>query len=127
MTYLDVYVGELSNGPDPLDWGGTWNGNTPDRSSPYFPPLSPHGKAFRRVQDMIERGKFPGKQVDWGAWAGRASKAQILKFIEELYGGHDWYRPGSSMPHLNEQFQELLAYVNTLREDKEYALIACEL
>jgi hypothetical protein len=126
MTYFDVFVGELSDGPDPLDWGGTWSGNTPEKRGPYFPPLAAE-TAFRRVQDMIGRGEFPGKQVDWGAWAGKASKAQILKFIEELYDGNHWYRPASPMPHLYKQFQELLAYVNALCEDKEYALIACEL
>jgi hypothetical protein len=126
MPYFDVFVGELCEGPDPLDWGGDWRGNTPQRRSPLFPPLESQ-KAFRRVQDMVRFGEFPGKQVDWGAWAGRASKAQILQLIEELYGVHDWYRPGSPMPHLYKQFQELLAYVNTLHEDKEYALIASEL
>jgi hypothetical protein len=126
MTYHDVFVGELFDGPDPLDWGGDWNGNTPNERGPYFPPLG-SGKPFWRVQEMIGSGEFPGKQVDWGAWAGRASKAQILKFIEELYGGDDWYRPGSPMPHLYKQFQELLVYVNALRDDKEYALVACEL
>jgi hypothetical protein len=111
MTYFDVFVGELSDGPDPLDWGGDCNGNTPENRGPYFPPCGGQ-KAFRSVQDMIERGEFPGKQVDWGAWAGRASKAQILKFIGELYGGHHWCRPDSPMPHLYERFPELLAFVN---------------
>lgn len=38
MTYRDVYVGKLLDGPDPLDRGGTWSGNAPEREGcPDFP------------------------------------------------------------------------------------------
>ena len=33
MTYADVYIGRLGEGPDPLDWGGDWNGNAPGRAN----------------------------------------------------------------------------------------------
>jgi hypothetical protein len=73
---------------------------------------------------MIERGELPGEQLKRGAFVGKASKAQILELIEELYGGYDWYRPGT---HLYAQAQELVAYVNVLLDDKEYALVASDL
>ena len=127
MTYRYVYVGELTDRPDPLDWGGDPNvGNIPKMRCPDFPPSGPL-EPWGRVLDMIGRGETPGKQVDWGAWAGRASKAQILTLIEEVYGEDEWYGPSSSMPHLFRRFQELVAYVNALPDHKEYALVACEL
>ena len=123
MTHRYVFVGELSDGPDPLDWGGDPSlGNLPKGWSPDFPsvaPLEPWG----RVVTMIEGGETPGKRVDWGAWAGRASKAQLLNLIEETYG------KGESLglpPYRYELFQDLLAYVSALSDDKEYALVACE-
>src|SRR5215472_1903574 len=124
MTNRWVFVGELSDGPDPLDWGGDPNrGNLPKKKGPDFPstaPLEPWG----RVVDMIERGETPGKRVDWGAWAGRASKSQLLKLIEETYGKDG---PRNPTPYQYKQYQDLLAYVNALRDDEEYALVACEL
>ena len=127
MTYLDVFVGKLSDGDDPLDWGGDWNGNnTPKKSGPFFPPLD-SGKPFWQVQEVIEQKRLPGKQVDWGAWAAIAPKEYILAFIDNLYRGHRWYEDPGEMPHLYAQLQEVLSYVRSLPDGREYALVACEL
>lgn len=127
MTYLDVFVGELADGDDPLDWGGSWKGsNTPTKSGPFFPP-DRHGKAFWQVQEAVEQKRLPGKQVDWGAWAAIASKEYILEFIENLYRGDPWYEDPSEMPHLYAQLQEVLDYVRSLPDGRDYALVACEL
>jgi len=76
--WLDVYIGELSSGADPLDWGGDWNGNVPDAKSPMFPP---HGGGslqeypFPQLIDRISSGRFQGKQVDWvGGWQKSRSR-----------------------------------------------------
>jgi len=65
--WLDVYIGELSNAADPLDW----NNNVPYAKSPMFPP---HGRImadypFCQLLQRISSGKFPGKQIDWGPLA----------------------------------------------------------
>jgi hypothetical protein len=41
----------LGEGPDPLDWGGDWNGNAPGRVGPFFP--ASNGRAFRMLIDKI--------------------------------------------------------------------------
>jgi hypothetical protein len=52
LTYTDVYIGQLGEGSDPLDWGGDWNGNVPARLGPFFPPN--YGEAFRVLVRKIE-------------------------------------------------------------------------
>jgi hypothetical protein len=93
ITHRDVFIGELSSGADPLDWGGDWNGNVPDAKSPMFPP---HGGGslqeypFSQLIDRISSGRFQGKQVDWGGWAAKVTKQEILDFIAEVYRGNEW-------------------------------------
>ena len=130
MTYRDVYIGKLAVGPDPLDWGGNWNGNLPSAESPPFPP---HGSGlldatpFFQLISRITDGRLPGKQVDWGGWVAKASKTEILNFIAEVYRDDDWYTDRKAMPHLYDRFQELLSYVRALPDGGFYALVASEL
>lgn len=127
--YLNVYVGELAEGDDPLDWGGTWNGNTPKKRGPSFPPAHvPYlREPFLQLKQRIADGVFSGKQVDWGAWAAKVSKAQILAFIAEIYGGDPTYEDPNNTPHLYEQMQKLQDYLASLAEDRLYALVGAEL
>jgi hypothetical protein len=120
---VDVYIGELSTGADPLDWGGDWNGNAPVRKSPFFPPSAP----FYKLKEMISSGKFPGKQVDWGGWAARVSKQDILDFVAEAYRGNTYYTDPNAMPHLYQDMQTLMSYIHALPDDRSYALAATEL
>jgi hypothetical protein len=128
--WLDVYIGELSSAPDPLDWGGDWNGNVPDAKSTMFPP---HGGGmmaeypFSQLIEKISNGKLPGKQVDWSGWAAQVTKQEILEFIDEVYRGDQWYIDPKLMPHLYENMQNLMAYVRSLPEDGAFALVATEL
>src|ERR1700674_2731718 len=102
VTYRDVYIGKLSEGPDPLDWGGDWNGNLPASESPLFPP---HGAdPFSQLITRIKDGRFSGKQVDWGGWVAKVSKAEILRYIAEIYCDDDWYADRKHMPHLYDRF-----------------------
>jgi len=82
---------------------------------------------YRRLIDKIKRGEYSGKQVDWGAWAARVSKQQILDFIEETYRGNDWYTDPMIMPHLYAQMQKLLSSIEVLPDDRDFALVASEL
>jgi hypothetical protein len=60
---------------------------------------------------------------------GKSDEGSNSKAHRGMYGEDDTYRLCSPMsdPDLYEQFQELMAYVNALRDDKEYALVAEEL
>jgi hypothetical protein len=111
--FTDVYIGRLSDGPDPLDWGGEFRiGNAPGRISPFFPPTG----SFWSLKKKIEKGDLPGKQVDWGAWAANVSKTDILDFIAQHYGG----RP------VDTDVAELIAFVEALPDVRD-ALVASEL
>ncbi len=127
MTFRDVYVGKLSDGPDPLDRGGTWSGNAPEREGcPDFPS---HGAGdlnkypFTQLVSRIEGGRYEGKQVDWGGWAAKVTKSDILQFVAEVYP--DDY--GRGFPHLRRQYDELLKCLHALSDEGSYALVAVEL
>lgn len=124
MTFRDVYIGSLSDRTNPLDWSGDWKvGNCPPVESPYFPPApakDPHGI----LTSGIISGRFKGEMVDWGGWAARMSKAEVLAFIEEVYG--DGTALKEWLPHLHKRFIKLKAFVNALPDDGHYALVANE-
>jgi hypothetical protein len=125
MTQTDVYIGQLSEGPDPLDWGGDYRvGNVPRRLGPFFPP-SRRG-AFRALIRKIRNEQFAGKQVDWGAWAATVTKDQIFEFIEEVYESDRTYLDPSYMPHLYPFLEELKMFARSL-PDESFALVASEL
>ena len=86
MTICDVYIGRLSKGADPLDWGGDPRiGNTPGiLAGTRFPPDLRPGGSFALLVGKIRDGKLPGKQIDWGAWAANVAKNDIIAFIDEV-------------------------------------------
>lgn len=128
MTYLDVYVAELADGSDPLDWpGSTWSGNSAKGITECFPPASGYGQPFFRLRENIERGEYKGKQIDWGAWAAILTKQQILTFIDDNYRGNEWYTNPTKAPDLYEKLQAIVECVRSLPDGKSYALIAEEL
>jgi hypothetical protein len=49
----------------------------------------------------ISSGEFAGKQFDWGGWAAKVSKQEILDFITEIYGDP------KAMPHLMKKCKAL--------------------
>ena len=126
VSYLDVYIGRLDD-PD-FRWdGGDWNGNVPKRLSPFFPPsCGPGLGAFSAFMRRFEDGRFVGKQTDWAGWVVRASRATIEMFIAELYAGDPWYSADSQMPHLAKWLSELRAYVSTIEDDGQFAIVATE-
>jgi type I restriction enzyme M protein len=100
--------------------------SVPELLSPYF-PAEVRGLPFFRLIEKISSGAFSGKQVDWGGWAAKVSKQDILDFIAEVYCGQEWYADPKVMPHLFESMQTLMAYVRSLPEDGTFALVATEL
>jgi hypothetical protein len=123
MSFLDVYIGNLS---DPLfHWdSGDWNGNVPTRLSPFFPEGD---RVQSTVLRRIEDGTYVGKQTDWGGHVAKITKRQIKDLIEEQYSDRAWYKDPSPMPHMLQALQELRSFVDSLDERKLHALIATEL
>lgn len=115
---LDVYIGSLD------DPEFAWNGNVPRQKSPLFPDGH---KAFWEVRRRIAQGDLDGKQTDWGGWVARVKQSQIETFIRDLYEGHTWYESGSPMPHMEQSFKDLKAYIGQLNDNDIYALVATEL
>ena len=123
MSFLDVYIGDLS---DPsFHWdGGNWNGNVPTRLSPFFPD----GHRVRRAMlDRIDSGSYEGKQTDWGGYVAKVTKKQIKDLIKEQYGDDDCHKDPTPMPHMVQALQELRDFVDSLDEQKLHALVATEL
>lgn len=124
MTYTDVYIGRLSEGPDPLDRSGGWDGNQPERISRDFPVGRRGGsEPFSAFHDRMKDGRIQGKQVDWGAWAAIMSKADIESFVFEIYG--DNYDP-DALPFQRSAYEDLMGVIKTLSNDQQYALVALE-
>ncbi len=123
MSFLDVYIGDLSDPSFRWD-GGNWSGNVPVRLSPFFPE-------GHRVQgamlDRISDGAYIGKQTDWGGYVAKVTKQQIKDLIEEQYGDHEWYKDPSPMPHMLQALQKLRNFVDSLDERKLHALVTTEL
>ena len=65
--------------------------------------------------DQIDEGRLEGGQVNWGAWVAKATRAEILTFVDEIY---------SDKPTL---LDEVRAFVERLDPDETYALVASEL
>ena len=124
MTITNVYIGKLSEGPDPLDWGGNYRRtNVPPRLGAFFPPA--RRDPFFTLLGKIREGHLDGKQVDWGASAANVSRQQIVEFIEEIYRGDETFLDPTSAPHLFPKLGELTRFVATLA-DERYALVAIE-
>ena len=117
MTICDVYVGDLK---DPkFRWkDGDWSGNVPARLSPEFPPLHPHYNA--PFHAWVKANGVACEQTDFGGWVARVTKSQILEFITEAYRGNE------ELPWVANRLPELRRFVETLRENREYGLVATE-
>ncbi len=122
LTYTDVYVGELSEGDNPLDWGGVHGvGNEPKKDvTPLFPFAPGLGvyEPFSTVRLRILDGTYKGEQIDWGGWAAVVTKTQIVALLEELYG--------PPHPEADAAIAALHKAVQALDGERRYALTAVE-
>jgi hypothetical protein len=131
LTYYDVYIGRLD---DPgFSWGSQGReGSPPRRLGPFFPPARRGssrypGGTFGELLNRIDEGRLEGGQVDWGSWVAKASRAEILAFMDELYANDPTYSPPTAFPHLLESLEELRGFVKGLDPNETYALVASEL
>jgi hypothetical protein len=129
VPFANVYMGPLSVGPHPLDWGGE---NRPAAFRPYsdpnavfFPPSVPD--AFCELLDRIYSGEVQARRVDWNCWAAKMPKRKIIAFINEIYISNP-YLPqtrAETDSARRKRVDELLAFVQSLPDD-EFAIIAVQ-
>ena len=119
--YLDVYVGFFDGSFDENGYSNICN--APKRQSPFFPTGS---VAFRELNKRISEGVYEGRRIDWGAWFAKVSKQQIKDFMSDMYDDGSCLDRDYS-DHIKKNYLELIAFVDELDDDGEYALTASEL
>ena len=104
MTFYDVYVARADDPAYTRE--GDWNvGNFPNALSPVLYDRN----CFYRISDMVQRGEVSGKQTDWGCWMVIVDKTQVLEFFRDV--------------HIQ---KEMLDFLESLKDDQNYALVALE-
>ena len=109
MSFYNLYVGDAS---DPkFHWdGGDFSGNIPK----ILMDLGGLGLfGCVEARNILESPKYGGRVLDWGASGARMNKAQILEFIGDYFKSEQY----CVFP---------LERIQTLEEDREYILFACE-
>ncbi|MEI7912779.1 MAG: hypothetical protein WCK77_24390 [Verrucomicrobiota bacterium] len=109
MSFYNLYVGDAS---DPtFHWdGGDFSGNIPK----IILDLGGLGLfGCVEARNLLESPKYGGRVLDWGASGARLNKARILEFVSEYLqsGQHCVFT---------------LRRLQTLEDDREYILLACE-
>ena len=108
---LDVYVGIYQSAGDLV-------GQPMQRQSEFFPGGY---SAFFELRQRMQSGVYATRQLEWGrSWEARVTRQQILDFMR------DYYATAKVQPHELNDLEALVAFVDALDPDGEYALIARE-
>ena len=132
MPICDVYLGvedtQFSWEPSDEAYRSL---NLPRRLGPWFPasPTVPRFTLSSEVVDRINDGRYAGAKVDWGGWAAKVHRSDILKLVAEFYPGDFRYPSPPEFPnmyaHLDAALVKFEAFLATL-EDRDYLLVASE-
>ncbi|MGD9417373.1 MAG: hypothetical protein Q7R22_000410 [Verrucomicrobiota bacterium JB025] len=109
MAYYHLYVGDASDTKFHWD-GGDYSGNIPEVILNLGGTGLPGCIAAR---NLLESPKYGGRVLDWGSSGARLTKARIIEFLNEFEGPLLAGNP-------------TLARIQTLEDDREYILVACE-
>jgi hypothetical protein len=109
MSFYNLYIGDAS---DPkFQWdGGDYSGNIP-KIILNLGGIGLTGCASAR--NLLEDPKYGGKVLDWGSSGARLTKARIIEFLHEFEGPLVTGNP-------------TLARIQSLEDNREYILFACE-
>lgn len=127
MTSQDTWITYADGYPDLLElMKGFGQTSTLKFRSPYFPDGHLAASVVRRG---ISDGRFRGAQVDPLVWAALMSKAELLAFLDEVYGDPGEYErrfERGPLRHMAERLKSLRAYVAELPENEQFAVVADE-
>lgn len=115
---LNVYIGFLDDKDFNYE-GGDWNGNVPKRQSPFFPFGN---DAYFMLLKKIKNDDYEGKKTDWSGYVAKVDKKQIIEFVDELKEKHK-----SLLKFSDYGFPTIYDYINSLEDDKLYALVGVEI
>ena len=121
--FLDVYVGRLDD-PDFVARKDKPGGASPRRHSEFFP----NGRsAFYEVIRRIEKKICPGAATEHITYVSPASREVIMEFFEEMHRKDLSLRSEPVSPHLLAEAETLRAWINAMKDDGKWCLVASEL
>ena len=108
MTYYDVYVARADD-PAYTRELDPWRDRNTTNCPVALSPIIYDRDCFRRIRAMAGSSEVLGMQSDWGCWVALVNGAQALKFFRD-----------ADIP------QEMENFLQTLKDDQLYALVALE-
>jgi len=109
MSFYNLYVGDASDPKFRWD-GGDYSDNVPN----IILDLGGTGlTGCVAARILPESPKYGGKLFDWGSSGARLTKSRIIEFLSDFNGPLITGNP-------------TLACIQTLENDREYILFACE-
>lgn len=127
MSVFQMYIGDLDDPDfvwDPDD--ETYQiGNAPRAIGQNLPFSRGLGYMAFNLINKIGAGEYEGRQVDWGCWVARVTRAQIVDFIHEYYVWWQLYDRHDDADSFDE-CAEILKCVINLDPGKYYGLVAFE-
>ena len=130
--YLDVFIGEIDVPGfswEKSDADGEYGAVEPRSVSDSFPESYDD---FSELRDRMEDGRYVTKPIDWGTWAAKVSKQEIIEFLKDQYGDDimeeesAYIKSRSEYKVYVEKTKGLIALVTQFDDNKTYALVARE-
>jgi hypothetical protein len=121
VTYRETFVGRLKR-PD-FDWADPDAGLAADDIELLTASLMDN----RIFYLVVERARtFPSRQLDWGSFALRATKEEILALMRDWVVGDHLPGPGDQNHKPKQSRARSLAVVRALPEEDPYVLVTEE-
>jgi len=108
MTFYEVYVARADDPAYTRELDPCLDQNEigcPDALS----PVSYGRDGFYRIYRMVKNEELPGKQTDGGCWVAIVDKSQALGFFKDV-----------------SLSRQMASFLQTLKDDRRYALVARE-
>ena len=127
MTNASVYIGDINDPAFDINAQGPF-GNIPRALCKSFPPS-------REAHNLLFHGWVKDRQILWmqtdaTGFVAPVTKAQLLDYVDYVYGSDDSYTDPAHMlcwegkPYLVDWLIEIQVFISTLEETKLYALVA---
>ena len=130
--YLDVFIGEIDVPGfswEKSDADGEYGAVEPRLVSDGFPESHDD---FLELRDRMEDGRYVTKPIDWGTWAAKVSKQEIIEFLRNQYGDDIMEEESAYIKSQDyckvdvKTMKGLITLVRQLDDNETYALVARE-